>query len=152
MANSTYTGDPSSSANDRVRFEVGDTDCTNAQLSDEEIKVLVDEGGSTLVAAAKAADTLAAKYAGRVDESIGGTSKSWSQRFEHYRALADRLRRRAGQAASPVAAVAPYAGGLSDDEKSEDRIDTDLIPPVFAKDILRDPDNTTIPHAHNVDD
>lgn len=152
MANSTYSGDPSMSASDRVRFEVGDTDCDNAALTDEEIAVFVDEGGDTLLAASKAAEALAAKYAIRVDESIGGTSKSYSQLSEHYTQLAVRLRRRAGASPTPVVGVAPYAGGLSDDEKSTDRIDTDLIQPTFAKDILRDPHNSDVPHGHDIED
>lgn len=151
MANSTYSGDPSQSDSDRVRFEIGDTDCENAQLTDEEILVLVGEGGTALLAASMAADALAAKYASQIDEGIGGTSKKWSQRFKHYRDLADRLRRRAGGGPTPIVSVAPYAGGLSDDEKAADRIDTDLVQPTFAKDILRDPANADIPSPYDVE-
>ncbi len=129
----TYSGDPANSPNDEIRFEIGDTECASALISDEEIAFYVDQGGPTLYAASKAADVLAVSFAQKVDEKIGGTTLSNSQLTKNYRDMAKRLRVRAGYSETAILPVAMFVGGISDDRKEVDRADTDLVQPDFRK-------------------
>jgi hypothetical protein len=122
----TYSGDPAASDRDRVRFEVGDTNCTAPILSDAEIDALLTQESGALLAASEAARKIAAKYAIRVDCSIGSTRKAWSQQFRHYTELAKALRAKGARGS-----VLPYVGGLSEEEKRSDALDTDLVQPAF---------------------
>jgi len=123
----SYSGDPSSSDRDRVRFLVGDTDALEPQIQNEEIDHLLAQGGGAELAAVHAAEALAAKYARRVSGSAGGISRSSSDLVEHYMTLARRLRAELAQFG------APYAGGLSEAEKASDRADSDLVQPAFRR-------------------
>ena len=74
----TYTGDPSASDVEEVRFNIGDTDSTRPMLSDEEIQHVIDTtigvNGSLLWVSAQAALRASAKYAGEVNVSGDGVS------------------------------------------------------------------------------
>jgi hypothetical protein len=122
----TYSGDPAASDRDRVRFEVGDTDCSAPILRDAEIDALIADSGHVILAASQAAEKIAAKYAIKVDCSIGSTRKAWSQLFTHYSKLAKTLKAKGARAS-----VLPYVGGLSEDEKAADKEETDLVQPAF---------------------
>lgn len=129
----TYSGDPATSAKDQVRFEIGDTVCSSARISDDEIEFYIAQGGPTLFAASKAADVLAVSFAQSVDEKIGNTTLSNSQLTENYRDMAKRLRVRAGYSETAILPVAMFVGGISKDRKEVDRKDTDLVQPDFRK-------------------
>lgn len=126
MAASTahYSGDPADSQLDEVRFLVGDTDCVNAQLSDEEILFLIAQHGD--LASAGAAEALSAKFASAVIVQIGQTRRESNRVSGEYRRLAQRLKISGGRL---VGGVAPYAGGISHDEKATDAANTDLVQP-----------------------
>jgi hypothetical protein len=75
----SYSGNPASSANDKVRFLCGDTDTTNQQISNEEIAFLLTEWNSdAYVAAAFACEAIAGKYQSKADmsRSVGDLSIS----------------------------------------------------------------------------
>lgn len=92
----TYSGDPSTTEMDWVRFRIGDTIEEDQQLSNEEILALITEYGNKITAASQAAKRIAAWYARRVD--VGDDrSESLSQRQAHYKALADEIAIEAGQ-------------------------------------------------------
>lgn len=94
----TYGGNPSASAKDEVRFLVGDTDTTRQLVQDEEIDYVLgvhaDEAATihNYQAAADIAEAIAAKYASKMDRSIGPLSAQASQQYDHYVDLAKRLR------------------------------------------------------------
>lgn len=123
----SYSGDPSTSDRDRVRFLVGDTDALEPQLQNEEIDHLLAQGGGPVLAAVQAAEALAARYARRVSGSAGGISRTSSDLVDHYLTLARRLR------AELALFGAPYAGGLSKLEKAADRADSDLVQPALRR-------------------
>lgn len=92
----SYSGDPTASSLDAVRFLVRDTDTTNQLISDEEINywqlrcdaVFMDD----LMSAAFVAENIAARYAGEVAITADGASISGDQLQTKYVALAAQLR------------------------------------------------------------
>lgn len=122
-----YSGDPSASALDEVRFLMGDTNTNDQQLTDGELNYLIEESGSNIAAAIKAAESLAAKYARSTSKSIGGVSLSYSERAGKYQALAASLRRRLAMTAKP------YAGGISAADKDANAQDADSAIGSFRK-------------------
>ena len=102
----TYSGDPSSSDRDKVRFLIGDTDTNNQLLQDAEITFLLNQWNSdAYVAAAHACDALAAKFSAKSDysKSVGDLSIStmYGQQADRYRGLGAQLLAQAAQAAPP---------------------------------------------------
>lgn len=123
----TYTNDPAHKILDRVRLEIGDTDCRVAYLSDEEIKFYIDEEPSVLRAAARCAGLIAARLARRVDFSHGPVRKSISQAYAHYLELEAALERRANETAVPEAL------GVTIAEKEAADADDGRVQPDFKK-------------------
>jgi len=102
----TYSGDPSSSLKDAVRFLLGDTDSTDAlTLSDEEIAfLLVEWANNTYFAAAAGAEQLAGQFAKEIDYSSDDVQFGGNELQQKYILLATQLRamgRRRGRAAVP---------------------------------------------------
>lgn len=91
----TYSGDPSDSDKDAVRFTVGDTDTTDQLVTDEEIAYLLVVHGAVGMASVGAARAIAAKYSRKADQSrsVGDLSLSqqYSQQATSYHHLADHL-------------------------------------------------------------
>lgn len=130
----SYSGDPSASGLDQVRFLIGDTSPIDPQLRDAEINWLISTEGGPLDAAIAAAIGIAAKLSREVDsvdESAEGSKLGRKRAVlaQHYRDLADDLRRRR------IKPVAPYAGGLSIAEKESARAQTDDVQPAFTRDL-----------------
>lgn len=124
-----YGGNPSGSNNDALKFAVGDTS-TSASLellSTGECAYLISAYGSVSAAAPYAAEAIAALYAQQVDRSVGDLRIAAQQRFEHYLALAKRLR-----ASRALNAAIPYAGGISISNKQSVESDTDRVVPAFT--------------------
>lgn len=123
----TYSGDPSASLRDEVRFLIGDTDTSDQQLSDAEVDyTLTSASDDASLAAVKCAQALAAHYARRADKTVGDLSLSYSQLSKHYLDLVAQL-----QATAAVALAAPYAGGISVSDKETDEDDSDRVQPAF---------------------
>lgn len=106
----TYGGDPSANNRDKVRFLIGDTDSTNPLLQDAEILFLFNEWNSNAyIAAAHACDSLAAKFAGKADnsKSVGDLSIStqFGQQADRYRSLGAQLLAQASQITPPSPSV-----------------------------------------------
>lgn len=92
----SYSGDPSASDLDTVRFHLQDTDESDQLLPDEEIQFVIDQWepvtGSLVYAAAVCADRLAAKFAREVSVSGDGVSVGVESLQTKYEQLAMRLR------------------------------------------------------------
>lgn len=125
----SYSGNPSSSSKDKVRFLIGDTDITDPQLSDEEVNAILADFPNVYSAAIQLVRGLIAKYARKVDKSVGDLSISYSKIGDSYRALLASLQ---SQAAVAGAVAPPYAGGISVSDKNAQDSDTDRVPPTFA--------------------
>lgn len=92
----TYTGDPSVSARDKVRFLIGDTISADPHFQDEEISWLLSEWSNDVYDAARAAaETLAGRYAHKanVSRSVGdlSISESYTEASNEFRLLAASL-------------------------------------------------------------
>ena len=95
-------------------------------LQDEEIDAFLSLEGGRDIAAAHAADAIGASFARQVDKTIGKLKISIAKASGHYFDLADRLRFKANSRA------APYAGGISQDDKRDAERDTDRVKPAFS--------------------
>ena len=130
----SYSGDPNSSPKDAVRFYVGDTISADQQANDEEVEfLLVSENNDPIRAAARIAETIAAKYARQVDKSVGGLSLSAGRRQEKYESLAAKLWARAKSAGGGL--PVPYSGGIRVSDKTTRETDTDRVQPIFTRDM-----------------
>ena len=111
----TYSGTPNTSDRDAVRFMVGDTDTADQLITDEEIAYLLAEEGTPGLAAARAAEAIAAKFARKSDysKSVGdlSLSESWSQRAATFLALAARLQQSGQSRINPVPRVSTKSLG-----------------------------------------
>jgi len=120
----SYSGDPSSSDRDAVRFAIGDTDTNDQQLTDEEIDYLLGLYPTVNECAIACVDSLIAKYARLVSQSVGAISISYGERLSNYKTLLGRLSRKRGR-------LIPFAGGTTISGKDTADEDTDRDPPKF---------------------
>lgn len=135
MATFTYSGDPSSSDRDAVRFLVGDTGpvapATSPEwlLCDEEYDFLLVTYPSVLTAAAAAANAICAKFARAVDELTGDLQRKCSQKSKQYGALAKKYE---DQASNPLYVVPiSFGGGISCADILNREEDLDRFPDIF---------------------
>jgi hypothetical protein len=135
----SYSGDPSLSGLDEVRFLIGDTNAATPQLQDDEVLYLISKTGNNRYAAAQAAEALASKYASMPNMTIDGLSIQYDQLQRHYIALADQIR-----TGSPLTAI-PYAGGISISDKIAAYQDDDRTQPTFHKHMHMERALPTIP-------
>jgi hypothetical protein len=131
----SYSGNPAASANDAIRFLIGDTDTTDQLLSNEEIAWVNSEAcgtttGTTALydAAYRACLMIASKLARLADKQIGDLSVSLSQKAEGYRTQALELK---VLSARKGLVPTPYAGGISISDKEIDDEDSDSVRPYF---------------------
>lgn len=102
----SYSGDPSSSSVDAIRFLLGDTDHDDPlTLSNEEITWLISEWDSNLyLAAAAGAEQLAGQFAKEVTYAADGVTYTGTELQQKYRDLAQSIRvayKRKGRLAVP---------------------------------------------------
>lgn len=126
----SYSGNPGSNDKDQVRFLVQDTVSTDQLLSDNEIRFLLTLEGGPLKAAAKAAETIAAKFARKCDEAVGQVKISFSQKSKQYFELADKLKR-----SSSIKQAIPFSGALDISQKEIQRDDSNRVDPIFRRDL-----------------
>lgn len=124
----TYSGDPSATARDEVRFLTGDTDTTDQLVTDEEIAYAIAQEANNRGAAVRVARAVAAKFARRSDMSVGDLSYSYSQRAKAYYELADKL-----ELDAALYSAMPYAGGITISGKETVENDSDRAPPAFKR-------------------
>jgi hypothetical protein len=123
----SYSGDPSASDLDFVRFSIRDTSTSDELLEDNEINGLLTEHGSKYQAAAAAAEAVALGFAREADDiTMGKLRIDRSKRADMYFTLAKRLKLDARRR------VAPWAGGISKTDKETRRDDSDRVKPSFA--------------------
>lgn len=105
----TYTGDPTVSQRDQIRFLIGDTDSADAQFTDEEIAWQLSQWSDVYDAAASCAEVLAGRYAKKADttKTVGDLtlSQSYVRAAEGYLHLSDHLRRQHARLYAPVPVV-----------------------------------------------
>ena len=123
----TYDGDPANSDLETVRFLIGDTDSTDALLQDAEVNWTLAQNSNVYFAASMAAETIASKFARKVDKAVGDLRQFYSQQSKQYRALATDLKRQASLKGS----ILPYAGGISVSDKEVVEENTDRVQPSF---------------------
>ena len=91
----TYSGDPSDSTLDQVRFLVGDTDSTDPFLQDAEVTWLIQQWTDGYEAARAAAEVMAGKFSQKASysKSVGelSVSETSATQANEFRMLADRL-------------------------------------------------------------
>jgi hypothetical protein len=127
----TYTGDPTTSPKDEVRFLIGDVNMADPELSDAEIIYCISTVYGSMadapamgnyLPAAYAADNLASKYARQADKSVGDLHIAYGNRFKQFQQLALRLRARATNALIP-----PWAGGELYTDKAVNLQDQNVV-------------------------
>lgn len=128
----TYSGDPSTSTRNYVRFLLNDTDSTDALFSDEELAYVITEwNGDAYDAARELAEILIARFARLADsssKSVGdiSVSESYSSKIAHYQQLANSLYQRKMRKSPP----APWAKSdalKSTDDKTTTDFATDFV-------------------------
>jgi len=124
---------PGATSKDWVRLRIGDTSSGDQLLQDEEIAAWLASFGSKELAAANACESIAAKYARRVDSGTGDVSNKWSQFATRYLELAAALRQ---EAAVGGPGVAPWAASVSVAEKEAQVEDSDRVAPAFSRDMF----------------
>jgi hypothetical protein len=129
----TYSGDPSDSDRDAVRFLTGLTDTTDQRINDEEIDWLLTQNNNNVyLAAAATAASVSATYTDQVDKTVGDLSLKYSQRADKYAALSKALAKEAAsQSGHPtLSSLLVYAGGTSVSDKETRSSDTDYPAPI----------------------
>ena len=143
----TYSGDPSASSRDAVRFLLRDTSGSTAvaTLADEEIAWLLTENGDNVYfAAVDAAGELGAKYASLVQtKTVGSLSITYASRAQSFKDLAKSLKDRAGAHTT----IKPFSGGISKADKSDNRSDDDWNQPNFSIGMDDYPGITYVPNS-----
>ena len=120
-----YGGDPVNSNADALRSLIRDTSTAAPLLTDNEVTWLLSRHANVDFAAAAGADMLAAGWATRVtDKSVGDLRLRLGDASgdvgQQYRTLADSIRANAIRSG-----IAPAAGGISVQDKIDQRADTD---------------------------
>ena len=127
----TYSGDPSTSNRNHVRFLLHDVDSTDPLFSDEEITFVLNEwDGDVYESARELAETAIAKYARLAEntsKSVGdiSVSESYSDKGTHFIKLAETLARRKMRKQSPR----PWASAstlVSTARRTDDTHNTDF--------------------------
>lgn len=124
-----YSGDPSASPLDEVRFLVQDTDTTDQLVSDGEVNYALSTEGSAFRAAASICDAIALKL-GRQMDSKGDTSYIAREKYEQYKQMAVELRTKASKSA-----VTLFAGGITHSQKDAQEQDRDRVQPAFTREL-----------------
>lgn len=110
----TYSGDPSSSARDEVRYLIGDTNEDDQQLSDQEIAWAIAQypsqgaGYPNFKAAILLVNGLISKYTSSVSKTVGSLSINRGDKATKYRELLVNLKE---QAAGTRKMGLPVLGG-----------------------------------------
>ena len=123
----SYSGDPSSSPKDEVRFLVGDVLSTKPQLQDGEINFAISQYSNIYLAAAECSRWIAGQYSRKVDLVTGTLKTNYSEAAKAYTLRATELEAR-GMARG---GAMPYCGGISLADKRAQEADTDRVPPQF---------------------
>ena len=149
----TYSGDPSSSRKDEIRFLIGDTNSNEDEnlLQDEEINytlnlypmvtditttdvdgntvVIIDRTRQPLTAALVCAEAIWSYFQRQADEHLPPVNFEYAARAKNYKVKVDDLRR----IISMRGGVIPYVGGISILDKESNASNSDRPTPDFYK-------------------
>lgn len=123
----TYSGDPSTSAKDAIRFLMGDILPKDPLVNDNEITYAYTAKGSTYGAAAMLCRSLSSQYARLVDTVDRELRTSYSTKSANFLRMAIQFEQQASIASGAI----PYAGGISVADKNAQVSDTDRVAPQF---------------------
>lgn len=112
----SYTGDPGARPIDHVRFLSGDTDQSNPQMTDAEIRFLLGEwNGDAYIAAAALCEAAASRYSAKSDQSksVGDLSIStqYGSQADVFASRARSLREQAARKSPPKPSASEAALG-----------------------------------------
>jgi hypothetical protein len=124
----TYSGDPSATSRDQVRFLVGDTDFGKQLVTDEEIAYAVANESTVRMAAVRISRGIAAKFARDVNYYVGDLKIFASARYKQYLEVLKAL-----EADAVIFSATPFAGGISVAGKDSVEDNTDRVKPSFSK-------------------
>jgi len=122
-----YSGNPAASDRDAVRYKLGDVNEDEQLVRDEEIAYALSEERDVNGAVALCAEGVAALLEREADVKVGPLSVDLSDKASHFWELAKTYRAR-----SLVYAL-PSVGGISVEEKDEQRDDDDRVRPFFRR-------------------
>jgi hypothetical protein len=124
-----------------VRFLVGDTDSADQKLQNEEVEFSLEQaGGDVNGAASYVARTLASKYASKVTIELDGQlTAHYSDMYEHYKSLADKLDYQAKKFGAQIGVL---AGGINKTTIGAVRSNTNRVKPAFRRDRFLNPPDT----------
>ena len=123
----TFTNNPSNSNRDLVRILINDTSTAGQNLSDEFITYALAAKPNVYLAASLCAGTIAGQNTGvATKKQVGDLALWYDSKATDYRTLAKELRVQAGMK------VTPFSGGISVDDKDNQRDDADWDRP-FAE-------------------
>jgi hypothetical protein len=126
----SYSGDPSKSPKDEIRFIIGDTINADPILQDEEINFILSDNTSTADAAYAACLRIVARYSRLADTTSGKEKIAYSQKVKQYQQLANILWVDAGNI------IIPYAGGVDRADKQSLEKDDSLVQPSFRRGMM----------------
>ena len=137
----SYSGNPGSSELDEIRFTIGDTDVKDPELQDEEIQFVIDNQipFNNLRIAISCLKKIQAKFKSLIDEKVGDVDIKWSQKYKKVGDMVDSLTR--SLAKSNIGSA--YAGGISQDDKQSQVLDSDRVAPAFIKTFGRNKRSTS---------
>lgn len=127
-----YSGRPSSSDRDQVRFLMGDIDENEPLMPDEEILFAISEQSNLRLAAAMCLRALASLYSRKVTNKVGDVSTNCSDLAKAFKARADELDP-LGQATMSSSLVLPSFGGLTVSGKEALSEDGNAVQPFFER-------------------
>lgn len=132
----TYSGDPSMSKKDEVRFSTGDTNPKSPMLQDEEIGFLLAQSNNDPAAASvRACESIIAALGRLCDQTVGSVSKAYSQMRAGYLDTLSILRTRAAS----TTYASPIVGGISRMQVRMANRNPDRIRPQFTTRMMREP-------------
>lgn len=127
-----YSGDPSQSAKDQVRFLIGDTNIKDQLLTDAEINWALSQYNFVAYRAAiRCCESIILKFSRLADETVGQVKIMYSQKAKSYQSALITLRNRA-----TMESAVPYAGGISVSDKQLNDQDNDRVRPDFTKHMM----------------
>jgi len=134
----SYSGDPSSSTKDQVRFLIGDIDPKNPLLTDAEINFTIVDEGSPNEAAISCVQAIIARVARDLTESTKDgdkqKTKNLSDKLQNYKDLAVQLRLKRGRRLTGLG-----AGGISVSDKTARDQDPNRVKPNFTRELMDNP-------------
>ena len=110
MPTYTYSGDPSTSPKDAVRFYLHDRGPSNWLFSDEEINYMIAQQGNVWGAAGELAIVQSTRYTDMRDKTVGPLSIKYGEIADRWLKLANSLKSR-GASNSGAMAISTGKGG-----------------------------------------